>query len=87
MLSLSKELHVQTVTIDYHSIFRKVSSKIKKTVGRESTEKTYSFKNQPFQEFCDIVYGNEDFPRTIRVKNRFSVLHCLQENKIWWLFC
>ena len=68
MSSLSKELHVQIVTIDYHFIIRKVSLNVKETVGREKTERAYFSKKQEFQEFCNIVYLNEDFPRTITVK-------------------
>ena len=49
MSSLSKELHVQIVTIDYHFIIRKVSLNVKETVGREKTERAYFSKKQKFK--------------------------------------
>ena len=73
MSSLSKELHAQTVTIDYYSFVRKVSLNIKETVGRHNTEKNYCSKKIEFHEFCDIVYGNEDNPRTITVNTKLCL--------------
>ena len=54
MSSLSKELHAQTVTIDYYSLVRKVSLNIKETVGRSIQKKPIVPRKLNYMNFATL---------------------------------